>query len=578
MCIEKVPILRKVITLDCERESHPDMSWLQIPERDFAPFTSSSLQYGAGKVAGAYCGLSRTPVQIKGGWMHGWLAEFRFVSPLVAYEGCLAKPLKQTTWTASREHERFLEQSGYRGRAIGLPFVYLPEKNYERRKGSLLVMPVHSLEYTQHQFKFAEYVDAIDSIRTCFETVAVCVYPACIKNGYWIDDFKKRGYPIIEGANALDRNSLERIRALMSQFEYVTTNSFGSCLAYAAAFGAKISIYGPFAEPELNETKTDPYYLNYPGLAEKAIHAISSETITKHLGELFVTPAQAIERMEWGRRQLGFENKVSPAEMRRLFGWDFAGRMKRRTRILVQKIKEAGNLKTAKSSLKKFLKPEDAKIEKELDRLAQWPTGKSGTATLQGREIHFQEAAGFIREYDRIFWQLHQDFPCVLGNPLIIDLDPDCGMSLRFWAEKFPNPRVFVLQPETGWSDALEKNREAAKNAEVQFFSSTASLFQALGEDVGEIHYLNLPVWDGTASTQEFFPAGLPKVEHLHFSYKYHPKNGKHPRALFRHLEEAGFDYFTQAEQPYRRPMFEWVNPKLVEQTIDVWAKNKIEK
>jgi|GEM_PF-5149190 len=43
-------------------------------------------------------------------------------------------------------------------------------------------------------------------------------------------------------------------------------------------------------------------------------------------------------------------------------------------------------------------------------------------------------------------------------------------------------------------------------------------------------------------------------------------------------LEEAGFDYFTQAEQPYRRPIFEWVNPKLVEQTIDVWAKNKIEK
>ena len=567
-----------MIALDYKRESHPDVPWLQIPERDFAPFSCSSLQYGAGKVAGAYCSINHIPTEIEGGWMHGWLAEFRFVSPLISFEGCLNNPNSQSTWVATKEHERFLNQSGFKGRAIGLPFVYMPVRQYWRRTGSLLVMPVHSLEYTKHTWKFEEYAEAIDSIRHCFETVVVCIYPACIKNGYWVDEFKRRGYPIIEGAHALDRNSLERVRALLSQFEYVTTNSFGSCIAYAAAFGSKISIYGPYAEPNLDETKTDPYYLNYPGLGEKALRAISSETVRKHLGELFVNPSHAVERMEWGRRQLGFENKVSPAEMRRLFGWDFAGRMNRQTRILIQKTKEAGNLKTVKASLKKFLKPEDAKIEKELERLAKWPAGKSGSATLQGREIHFQEAAGFIREYDRIFWQLHQDFPCVLGNPLIIDLDPDCGMSLRFWAEKFPSPRIFVPQPETGCSDALEKNRAAAKNADVQFFSSSASLFQVLGEDVEAIHYLNLPVWDGMASTQEFFPAVLPKVEHLHFSYKFHPKNGKHPTVLFRHLDETGFDYFTQAEQPYRRPMFQWVEQKPVEQTIDVWAQNKIEK
>jgi hypothetical protein len=299
--------------------------------------------------------------------------------------------------------------------------------------------------------------------------------------------------------------------------------------------------------------------------------------VKRHLHEFCVSPDVAMIQHEWGRRQLGFENKVSPAEMRRLFGWDFAGRMNRQTRILIQKTKEAGNLKTAKASLKKFLKPEDAKIERELERLAKWPAGKSGTATLQGREIHFQEAAGFMREYDRIFWQLHQDFPCVLGNPLIIDLALDCGMALRFWAEKFPNPRVFILQPETGCSDALEKNREAAKNAEVQFFSSTASLFQALGEDVGEIHYLNLPAWNGTVLAHEFFPAILPKVEHLHFSYKFHPKYGKQSTVLLRHLEETGFDCFTQAEQTYRRPMFQWVEQKPVEQMIDVWAKRSYE-
>ena len=311
---------------------------------------------------------------------------------------------------------------------------------------------------------------------------------------------------------------------------------------------------------------------------DRGLDVLSAKFLASEIPELFVAPEKAIARTEWGQQQMGFENKVSPAEMRKLFGWDFAARAKRRAQILVQQTKAAGNLKTAKATLKQFLKPEDAKIEKELERLAKWPAGKSGSATLQGREIHFQEAAGFMCEYDRIFWQLHHDFPCVLGNPLIIDLDPDCGMSLRFWAEKFPNPRVFVLQPEPGCSHALEKNREAAKNAEVQFFSSPASLFQELGEKIEAIHYLNLPFWDGTAAAQEFFPSVLSKVEHLHFSYKFHPKNGKNPTALFRHLEEVGFDYFTQGEQSYRRPMFQWVEQKPVEQTIDVWAKNKIEK
>lgn len=567
-----------MITLDYKRESHPDLPWLQIPERDFAPFTCSSLQYGSGKVAGAYCRLKDIPDYITGGWLHGWVPEYQLVDKRLALEQSVQDPSKEHSWVGTRAHEKYLQEQGCLSRAIGLSYCYLPEKSYLRRQNSLLVMPAHSLEYTKHSWKFEEYADAIDNIRDRFETVAICIYPACFKKGYWVESFKKRGYPIIEGAHADDRNSLERVRSLMSQFEYVTTNAFGSCIAYAAGFGAKISIYGPLAEIKKRDVVADPYWLESPGLVEIGLNVLSAKFLISQNPDLFTSPDRALQRTEWGRQQMGFENKVSPAEMRRLFGWDFAGRMNRQTRILIQKTKEAGNLKTAKAAFKKFLKPEDAKIEKELDRLAQWPTGKSGTATLQGREIHFQEAAGFIRKYNRIFWQLHHDFPCVFGNPLIIDLAPGCGMALRFWTEKFPNPRIFVLQPGTGCSDALEKNRAAAKNAEVQFFSSTASLFQVLGEDVGGIHYLNLPVWDGLATAQAFFPCVLPKVEHLHFSYKFHPKNGKNPTALFQYLEEAGFDFFTQAEQPYRRPMFQWVEQKPVEQTIYVWAKNKIEK
>jgi hypothetical protein len=117
---------------------------------------------------------------------------------------------------------------------------------------------------------------------------------------------------------------------------------------------------------------------------EKAIAALSETNVKRHLREFCVSPDAATIRHEWGRRQLGFENQVSPAEMRRLFGWDFVGRVRRQMCILFQKTKAAANLKTSKATLKQFLKPEDAKIEKELERLAKWPAGNPGALLCRG--------------------------------------------------------------------------------------------------------------------------------------------------------------------------------------------------
>jgi hypothetical protein len=562
-----------VITLDYKRESHPDLPWLQIPERDFAPFTCSSLQYGSGKVAVAYCDLKTIPAYISGGWLHGWVPDYQLVDKRLALEQSVQDPSKEYSWVATRAHEKYLQEQGCLSQAIGLSYCYLPERIYLRRKSSLLVMPAHSLEYTKHSWKFEEYADAIDEIRGRFETVAICIYPACIKNGYWVESFKKRGYPIIEGANALDRNSLERVRALMSQFEYVTTNAFGSCIAYAAALGAKVSVYGPLAEIKQEDIVADPYWLARPGLVDRGLDVLSAKFLASEIPELFVAPEKAIARTEWGRQQIGFENKVSPAEMRKLFGWDFAGRAKRRAQILVQQTKAAGNLKTAKAALKKILKPEDAKIEREMERLAKWPAGKSGTAILQGREIYFHEAAGFLREYDRVFWQKYYDFPSVLGNPLIIDFKPGCGVSLRFWAEKFPAPRILIAQFEPEAHEALRKNIAVAGNAEVVFCDKAIPVTREIPDPGESVDFLNLPDWTGEQPCSEFFPEWLRRVEQLHFSCKHHPRTGPSLGKALHYLEEQGFEAFFQNSSSAKRPMFQWVENSPQKLIIDVWVK-----
>src|SRR5262249_11239822 len=154
-----------------------------------------------------------------------------------------------------------LAANGYRNvKAIGLPIAYLAKATLERRAGSLLVMPAHSLEYTNHTWKFDEYADEIVRIAPRFSEVALCVHPSCLETGYWVDAFSKRGFTVYKGAAVNDRRGLERIATLLSSFEYVTTNTLGSHVAYASFCAAKVSIYGPYAEYRAEDFANTPFY------------------------------------------------------------------------------------------------------------------------------------------------------------------------------------------------------------------------------------------------------------------------------------------------------------------------------
>ncbi len=298
-----------------------EVKWLDLPEPDYSPFTSTSLQYGAGKVAAAYCGMKEIPEKIFGGWHHGWHAKHRIVAPKTLLEPGLSDPRRIPTYVAQLSHEKYLHDHGFAAKAIGLPLAYLPERSYRRQPGSLLVMPAHTLSYTKHKWRFLEYVDAIADIRHLFSDVVVCLHQACIDNGYWVSEFRDQGFPVITGADATDRNSLERTRALMSQFEFVTTNSYGSCLAYASFFGAKVSIYGPYAAYQLEDFAGDDYFSLDPEYANKMFATATEKFQRLHLDAFFTHPTEARQRLAWGREECGINNAVPPETLRELFRW-----------------------------------------------------------------------------------------------------------------------------------------------------------------------------------------------------------------------------------------------------------------
>ena len=92
----------------------------------------------------------------------------------------------------------------------------------------------------------------------------VCVNGHDWVRGNWVHDFRDAGFEVIRGAG--DESSLERMASLFAQFEFVTTNGFGSLIAYASAFGARVSFYGPFSEVTRRFAEERPVLRRQSGL------------------------------------------------------------------------------------------------------------------------------------------------------------------------------------------------------------------------------------------------------------------------------------------------------------------------
>jgi hypothetical protein len=254
-----------MVYLDTKIES--DIVGIELPERTIV--TDYTCQYGAFSTLEKYIGVSIFKKNFSfHEWQHGWHPPEHNVHPEFVVGGYGQSHLRRedkTFWVARQDQADYLISRGYKlVTALGLPIIYIDTPEVIREKGSLLVMPVHSLSYTKHQWDFDKYADEIDRIKHNFSRVVACIHPACIDKGYWIDAFKKKGISVISGAFGGDDNSLNRMGILFSRFEYVTTNGFGSHLVYAAYFGANISLYGATPDFHASDFKKDPFIFKLP--------------------------------------------------------------------------------------------------------------------------------------------------------------------------------------------------------------------------------------------------------------------------------------------------------------------------
>jgi FkbM family methyltransferase len=394
--------------------------------------------------------------------MHGWSPKHFQFHPFMLF-GALSGTKSSHFWVARVDEEAYLHSQGYKNvKAIGLPVAYITSAELVRRPRSLLVMPTHSLDCTTLNSEFERYAEIIRSIQSHFVEVLVCVHPSCWRNGYWVSAFRKRGVRVIKGAFLEDRNALDRMSRLFSSFEYVTTNGLGSHIAYAAYFGAKVSIFGPYVEYSAQEFANDPFYRENPRLLEPAIRASSEEVVRQHYSELFCHPLEARQRIEWGQLQVGSANKVTAEEMRYLFGWTVFGRCAYNVRN--------GMSQPVKHWAKLLLRPEYRRIEKELECIRRIPRYTPSYTNLLGRQFEFQDSVSFLEQYQQIFEKQMYRFQASQDSPLIVDTTADVGLSVVYFKKLYAKSRIVAFEPDPDVYSALEKNCSAFGLQDVQLF------------------------------------------------------------------------------------------------------------
>jgi len=322
---------------------------LQLPDiRTFEP-DGVNYHYGAVSLFASHCGIRGSVPPPRGCWGHAWIPLHVSQDPVLVEQYLTRHEQirgKEPMWVPEEVNAKIARGLGWESEAIGLPMTYLPEVKRDRIPGSLLVMPVHSDVGETFDWDGRDYASYIKDVRKHFSRVVVCIYGACMDNGYWVNEFREVDCEIVRGSHWKDANGLKRVQALLSSFEYVTTNGFGSHIAYAAYFGAKMSIYGTFININLESVKHHPLYTPENRFMEMWLEGQSQERLWKEYPFLFCHPAEAQLNVDWGRAQLGHHCKKSGPELRELFAWDDAALRRWRTlgepkAVLSKKIRRA---------------------------------------------------------------------------------------------------------------------------------------------------------------------------------------------------------------------------------------------
>jgi hypothetical protein len=436
---------------------------IPLPERSLGTGIEH-VQYGVYAVAATYCGLPVPPRFFAGEWQHGWHPDDTVPHPemITGTDGLSRHRRESQQFLVAREDQaQVLRRVGYRSvESVGLPIVYQPQPAVERSRGSLLVMPVHSLEYTKHDWNFEQYAQEIDAIRHRFSSVVVCISGPCFRRGYWVAAFERRGFPLISGAELSDANSYPRLAHIFSRFEFMTTNGFGSHLLYSALFGTKPSIYGTIAPLRADDFQGDGLYQNNPDVLTHVLELNTPAALRRRFPELFTLPWAATTRADWAAFQAGVQCKRAPGDLKQLLGWTSAT-SRRWSAAVATKIARVSHDWTQRVT-------DGAEHAKQaaLTVLRQATPGDVVRVSSPYPGLQSNDGARFAWELESFFYGDGLNVKVNPPDAAALDLSPREGVSVIALARHHPYRRIYYLTEDGDNGERVRQNLVASSDGQ----------------------------------------------------------------------------------------------------------------
>ena len=98
--------------------------------------------------------------------------------------------------------------------------------------------------------------------------------------------------------------------------------------------GARVSIFGDYAEYKAEDFASSEYYNLHPHVLQPILRLYSELYARKTYPQFDCEPWEAVSATNWAAMELGLDKRRSPAEIRQLFGWDSVSIAKRRFKQL----------------------------------------------------------------------------------------------------------------------------------------------------------------------------------------------------------------------------------------------------
>lgn len=264
-------------------------------------------------------------------WMHGWIW-WREDFGIDDFPGPYVRPGQTRLVTGNEAQALALRSLGHDALAGGLPIIYTPRSGFARQPDTLLAFPTHSSDKVRNKVVQKDYLDFLVSQRNRFRTVCVSLF-VYDQQPEIIEEITRRGLMPLMGADPRDRKSLWRTRAALDVFSHVSTNSFGSQVAYALFSGCTTSVFTPVVVND-PRPRAELYGLGEAHI-EKKVMVQSEPWLRENFSSLLVQdPREGLWDPALGAAYVGEQCKLNADGIRAAVGWSATSQLKGYARLL----------------------------------------------------------------------------------------------------------------------------------------------------------------------------------------------------------------------------------------------------